>query len=139
MQLQRSTDHDGDALRYVLTGPRGSLELRVTPVLAAVIYPPEPGEAYGDAECVAGERVATLWYAADHDDAVIWAELERYYARYAAAPEPAELPGPLWAAVRQAHAWLEIVTAHGTAAEVAEAHAAHTAALRRVVEANRNR
>lgn len=130
MRLDRSTAHTADALRWLLTGPAGTAELRITPAYAVLIIG-------GEAEVLPGEEIATLWQAADCDDAVVWAELER-----ACQPAPAD-PGvdpaidPRFAELRAAAAWASAAEQLGDQADVEQAHAEHMAALRRLIACNR--
>lgn len=78
--LTARTEHTGDALRWIITGPSGEMELRITVTYAAIIYPPNP-EDDGDRDCeiTQGEELTLLWRAAGEDDTVIWADLQRRY------------------------------------------------------------
>lgn len=130
MRLDRSTAHTADALRWLLTGPAGTAELRITPAYAVLIIG-------GEAEVLPGEEIATLWQAADCDDAVVWAELER-----ACQPAPADPGGdpaidPRFAELRAAAAWASAAEQLGDQADVEQAHAEHMAALRRLIACNR--
>lgn len=78
--LTAYTDHTGDALRWILDGPAGEMEFRLTATYAAVIYPPDPEDDGGrDCEITQGEELALLWRASGEDDTVIWADLQRRY------------------------------------------------------------
>jgi hypothetical protein len=79
-KLVESTDHTGDALRFFLDGPHGRLECKITLDYAAVVYPVEPGEEYGDAEIMQGDEICSMWRASGHDDAVVWSMLRDHYA-----------------------------------------------------------
>lgn len=80
MSATAHTEHSGDALRWILTGPLGEMEFRLTTTYAAVIYPPNPEDNWDrDCEIMQGEALALLWRAAGEDDAVIWADLQRRY------------------------------------------------------------
>lgn len=101
--ITRRTSHDGDALRWIIDGPAGEMEVRITATWAVVIHPETDGER--DCEAIQGDEVKLLWMAADQDDAVIWAELERRYQPYLPTgpnrvfdspnrPRPATRPAP---------------------------------------------
>lgn len=87
MTTTQRTEHNPDALRWILTGPAGELEFRITPTWAVVIHPEADGER--DCEAIQGDEVKLLWMASGQEDAVIWAELERRYQPYLhAEPRP---------------------------------------------------
>jgi len=121
------TAHDGTALRFVLEGPAGPVELKVTPAWAALTVA-------GEAECLPGDEIAALWRAADCDDAVIWAELERGYPEWTAPPEPTgPAAEPRYAELRAAAAWVGVAEEVGSEADARQAEAEHMAALRRLI------
>jgi hypothetical protein len=81
--FQRRTEHTDDARRYLLAGPAGTVELRITTARATVID--ETGH-----EITPGAGICLLWCAAGHDDAVIWPHLERLHNERAADRERTE-------------------------------------------------
>lgn len=127
MSLTRRTAHHADALRFILTGPAGTAELRITPAYAVLIIG-------GEAEALPGEEITALWRAADCDDAVIWAELERACQPAPADPTAADpATDPRFADLRAAAGWVDAAEQLGDQADVEQAHAEHMAALRRLI------
>lgn len=131
---QRRTVHEPGVLRFQVVGPRGTIELRVETVIAAVVFP------NGDAECLLGAEIANLWRATDCDDELVWKELERCYDN---VPPLAEAPRyvvdtPAVAqqrrTLREAAQWSDFAQGHHFAEEeIAQAEQAHQAALRELI------
>ncbi|GAA1623895.1 hypothetical protein GCM10009733_020670 [Nonomuraea maheshkhaliensis] len=137
MSFARRTDHTAKSLRWILTGPTGDIELRVTVRWAALLH-------HGEAEICPGEEIALLWRAADHDDELIWRSLEDAYPRLAV---PADATGTTAstlvsshsAALQKAAAWVEFATEHGTAADVQQAVEQHLAVVHELIRTQRSR
>lgn len=87
----QQTRHSAAALRWLVDGPAGLLEARITPMLAALIIhlPQCDGESCGpdcDAEAMPGADIATAYRL--EGDTGIWAELARHLAEQQAAAVP---------------------------------------------------
>jgi hypothetical protein len=87
------TRHSAAALRWLVDGPQGLMEARITPVFAVlIIHTPQcDGEGCGadcDAEALPGTDIATAWRL-EGDDGV-WTELARQVVEQqeAAIPQP---------------------------------------------------
>lgn len=128
MDYQQHTAHELGTLRFLLTGPAGTLELRITPTWAVLLVGDE-------AEVAPGEDITTLWRAAGCDDQVIWAELRRYYEQHT-TPAPAEIDPAARAGLarlRELAEWADIADQHGTPADRERALWDHAAELGRVI------
>lgn len=121
---RRRTAHTADALRWILSGPAGDLELRITPAVAALLHD-------GEAEITEGEEIALAWRATSHDDDEVWRHLDRAYQALTAPADPAE--DPRFNALRAAARWAEIATDYGTPADARQAEEEHMAALRALI------
>jgi len=106
--LTRVVHGRADSTRWILTGPAGSVTLDSYGMTSGIEYHwrtplfdgDTPGACplvdypcYSDGSSYNGRQLVAEWRRADLDDAVVWAELERWYKRQAerdAAPADAD-------------------------------------------------
>ena len=95
--MLHTTNHTVDALRFLVAGPVGVLEMRVAFPASALIYHAPTCDGSGcDSDCesevMPGEEIAVLWRAFDHHHQVIVDCLSAAYLEHEAAlcaePEP---------------------------------------------------